>query len=267
MNLNRYFLCAFFLSALLIISCQDKKEGQSVVATINDSRISMVELQKEVSIYSKREPASKITPQIIEEQLKTMIEKKLMIQEAMKMGIAEDEKFAETIKKLWEQTLIRELINAKNKEWADRLFVAEDEIQKHYRRMQCTYTLKIAKAETKERAESVKQKMLKGKRVEGEETVASCFYEDIKPSPWLKALDMKAGEVGVFDSDGEYVIVKVVAKGNIPIPPLKDIYGRIKESLLDQKKQRAMMEWMEALKKSSKINVNTKLLKDAGHGQ
>jgi hypothetical protein len=133
--------------------------------------------------------------------------------------------------------------------------------------MQCTYTLKIARASTGELADGIRQKMLKGKRVEGEETVASCFYEDIKPSPWLKALDMKAGEVGVFDSDGAYVIVKVVAKGNIPTPPLKDVYSRIKESLLEQKKQRALMEWMEALKKSSKINVNAKLLKDAGHGQ
>lgn len=267
MNANRYFLCFVFLLALLISACKDKKEGQKIVATVNESPISLVELQKEVSAYSKRQPASKITPQALEEHLKTMIEKKLMIHEAMKRGLAEDERFVETIKTFWEQTLIRELINAKNKEWADRLFVTEDEIQKHYTRIQFRYTLKLAKAGTRELSERIRQKMLKGKHVDGEETIDSCFYEDIKPSPWLKAFDMNTGEVGVFDSDGEYVIVHVVRKEKIPIPPLKDMYGRIKESLLEQKKQKLMTDWIEEVKNTSKININTKLLKAAGNEQ
>jgi len=186
-----------------------------------------------------------------------------MIHEAMKKGLAEDERFVETIKKFWEQTLIKELMNAKNKEWADRLYVTEDEIQKQYQRMQRKITAKVAKTKNRELAEEIRQKMLKGERVEGEETIGPCFYEDVTPSYLQKAFNMHSGEVEIVNNDSEYIIIKVLKKENVTIPSLKDMYGRIKESLLEQKKQKVLLEWIEDLKKSSKISINNKLLTEA----
>lgn len=266
-KINGYLLHVFFAAALLLASCKGKEPEQKAVATVNDSPISLVELQKEVSLYSKLQPASRITSQSLEEHLKTMIEKKIMIQEAMKKGLAEDERFVETITKFWEQTLIRELINAKNKEWAERIYVTEDEIQKQYQRMQCTVTARVAKAKTRELAEGIRQKMLRGEHAEGEETVDSCFYEDVKLSALQNAFDMNSGEAKSFDSDGEYIVIYVVKNEKTALRPLKDLHDQIKESLLGQKKQKAMTDWMEELKKSSRININTELLKAAGNGK
>ncbi len=266
-KINGYLLHVFFAAALLLTSCKGKQPAQKAVATVNDSPISLVELQKEVSSYSKLQPASRITSQSLEEHLRIMIEKKIMIQEAMKKGLAEDEKFVETIKKFWEQTLIRELINAKNKEWAERIYVTEDEIQKQYQRMQCAVTARVAKAKTRELAGGIRQKMLRGEHVEGEETVDSFLYEDVKLSALQNAFDMNSGEAKSFDSDGEYLVIYVVKNEKTALRPLKDLHDQIKESLLGQKKQKAMTDWMEELKKSSRININTELLKAAGHGK
>lgn len=266
-KINGYFPHVFFVAALLLTSCKGKEPEQKVVATVNDSPISLVELQKDVASYSKLQPASRITSQSLEEHLKTMIEKKIMIQEAMKKGLAENERFVETIKKFWEQTLIRELINAKNKEWAERLYVTEDEIQKQYQKMQCGITLKVAKAKTGELAEGIRQKMLRGEHTEGEETIGSCFYEDVKLSALQNAFDMNSGEAKFFDSDGEYLVIYVVKIEKIAIRPLNVLHDRIKESLLEQKKQKAMTDWMEEVKRASKIDINTKLLKAVSDGK
>ncbi|MBI3377098.1 MAG: hypothetical protein HY035_01665 [Nitrospirae bacterium] len=267
MKASRYLLYFIFLSVLLIAACKDKKQEQKVIATVNDTPITLAEFEKEIASYSKRQPMFKMTPEAIENHLKTIIEKKLMIHEAMKKGLAEDERFIDTIKTFWEQTLIRELINTKNKEWADRFFVTENEIQKQYKRMQYRMVVIAVRAGNKEEAEAIKKKMKKGEHIEGGETIVPHFCEDTKLLPLQNAFDMQKGEIKFFSSDGEYIVIRVVKKEKIMLLPLKDIQEKIKESLVEQKKQKAMAEWMEELKKSSKINIDTALLKAAGNGK
>ncbi len=107
MKIKGYFLYLFLFPVLLLISCKGKPPGQKAVATVNGSPILLVELQKEVSAYSKLQPSSGITSQSLEDHLRIMIEKKIMIQEAMKKGLAEDEKFVETYQCLFPKFLDR----------------------------------------------------------------------------------------------------------------------------------------------------------------
>lgn len=258
---------SFFSFLLFINSCSsEKKREHKIVATVNDIPIPFEELQREVSVYSKRQPAFKITPASLEYYLKTMIDKKLIIQEAMKKGLAEDKKFVETIKAFWEQTLIRDMIDVKGKEWAERLFVTEDEIQQQYNKIQLMPVVKVAGANTKDLAEEIKQKMLKGETVAGEETIGPLLFEDVKFSVLQNAFDMNIGEARVFSIDGENVVIYVIKKETTTIE-LKDMYSRLKESLLEQKKQKAMEEWLENVKKTSKIHINTKILSEVSHEQ
>lgn len=267
MKASRYLLYFIFLSVLLIAACKDKKQEQKVIATVNDTPITLAEFEKEIASYSKRQPMLKMTPEAIEDHLTTIIEKKLMIREAMKKGLAEDERFIDTIKTFWEQTLIRELINTKNKEWADRSFVTEDEIQKQYKRMQYRMVVIAVRAGNKEQTEAIMKKMEKGERIEGGETIVPHFYEDTKSLPLQNAFDMQNGEIKFFNSDGEYIVIRVVKKEKITLPPLNDIQAKIKESLVEQKKQKTLSEWMEELKKASKINIDTALLKAVSNGK
>ena len=116
----------------IIASCGGQKQHEEAVATVNGAPVLMKEFQKDLAIYANRNPDFKLDTKSVEDHLDMFIDKQLMIQEAMKMGLAEDERFLETIKRFWEQTLIRELIDAKSSEWRDKLFVTEDEIQNHY---------------------------------------------------------------------------------------------------------------------------------------
>ena len=179
------------LSVLLIpvfTSCGGQEQHKDAVATVNGAAIPMQEFQKELAVYANRNPGFKLNTESVEEHLNMLIDKQIMIREATKMGLAEDERFLETIKIFWEQTLIRELIDAKSREWSSRLFVTEDEILG--------------------------------------------YYQEMKP-------------------------------GLTPRPLLKDVRDEIRLSLLEQKKQKAMEEWLQEARKGAAITIDVKKLSES----
>jgi hypothetical protein len=191
-----------------------------------------------------------------------MIEQKLLIQEAVKLGLNEDPKFAATIKTYWEQTLIRNLIEAKTREFSDKVFVTDDEIAKEYERMRYRLRIRAVRgASTQQAADGIVLAMRSDKRLPGEETLSPLLYEDVKGSPLANAFDMHAGEIKAYPADGEYIVIAVLGRESLPIPPLEGLGKRIRDSLLAQKKQRALTEWIATVKKSSKVQIDERELK------
>lgn len=249
------------IAAGLALSSCARDEKPDPIATVNESRISAKELRKEASLASQRYPEQKITDESLERMLEEMIERKLLIQEAVKMGLSEDERFLQSIKAYWEQTLIRELIEAKNREWKDSFIVTDEEVSAHYARMRYRVTMRAAGAPSKEAAATLRERMLKG-RVENERLAGPLFVEDISPdSPLYGALGLPEKETGIFEDDERYTVVQVVKKEEIPLEPLDEIYGSIKERLLEVKKQHKLAEWIEDVRKSAKIDVDRERLK------
>lgn len=278
---EKYFLLTFrkifpvFLILIMLVSaCGSGKNKEQAVASVNRSPILLKEFQKELAVNSRRDPAIKLNSRVIEEQLELMIDKKLMIQEATRMGLAEDERFIETIRTFWEQTLIRDLIGEKTKEWNDRLFVTEDEIQEQYKRLQYRLTLRLVegidKKDSPKNVDDIKDKMLKGEVIKAEETIGPLTYETagmgLEEDILNKAFDMNAGEVRVIeDKEGDITVIQVVKKEGISIPPLKDLHDRIKEFVLEHKKHEAIEEWLRGIKKTASISINDSLLKGIAH--
>src|SRR3972149_5017373 len=189
-GVNRFRVLFAILPVLLIpvfTSCGGQRQHKDAVATVNGAAVSIQEFQKELAIYANRNPDFKLNAESVEEHLNMFIDKQLMIQEATKMGLAEDERFLETIKRFWEQTLIRELIDARSREWGSRLFVTEDEILG--------------------------------------------YYQEVKP-------------------------------GLTPQPLLKDVRDEIRTTILEQKKQKAMEEWLREARKGAAITIDVKKLSE-----
>lgn len=259
---------------MFISACGGEKNREQAVASVNRSPILLKEFQKELAVNSRRDPAIKLNSRVIEEQLELMIDKKLMIQEATRMGLAEDERFIETIRTFWEQTLIRDLIGEKTKEWNDRLFVTEDEIQEQYKRLQYKLTLRLVegidKKDAHKDANDIKDKMLKGEAIKGEEMIGPLTYETagmgLEEGILNKAFDMNAGEVRVIeDMEGDITVIQVINKEVVSVPPVKDLHDRIKEFVLEQKKHEAIEEWLRGIKKTASISINDSLLKGIAH--
>jgi len=263
MNLSRHIIPLFFFTTLLTMSCGSKHEDKNIVASVNDAGITLAELRKEVAGSAKQHPEAPLTSRDVEDRLKTMIERKLMVQEAVRRGLSQDERFVRTIKTYWEQTLIRELIDAKNREWADTLYITDDELKQEYTRLQYRSVIRAARADTKETAEDYKDRMQKGRPPACAETVGPCFYDDVRQSTLRHAFDMEAGETRIFEEDGAFTVVSVLKKEKTALPPLATVRDRIRTSLLEQKRQKALADWLETLKRTSRIQINRSMLTDA----
>jgi hypothetical protein len=265
MKKHIFIICLFLSAAFTFSACSSSKQEREIIGTVNKAPIYKADLEREVARFTSQNPQLAVNSSIVEERLNILIEKKLMIQEAVKKGITKDPRFIETIKTFWEQTLIRELLSAKSKEWAERLFITEGEIQKEYQRMPYRLRLSVVKAETKQAADEIMKATRSGKHPVGEETVGPFFYEDVKNSPFAGAFDMKVGEVKALEADGKYIVIRITDKESTQVPALKESHNRIQESILVQKKQKELAEWIKAVKKSAQIDIDSKKLRDVAH--
>jgi hypothetical protein len=269
MDKNAYLL-SIILSIIVLFSsaCGRETQGQKKIATVNGAPILQKDFQKEIALISKRNPTFKITPRTMEDHLNTMIDRKLLIKEAIKKGLPEEERFVETIKIFWEQTLIRELIGKKTEEWSKRLFVTEEEIQERYEDMHYKLTVKVADADNKESAGEIMDQMLKERRHDGGDTIGPLFLEDVQiTDPLYYAFKLSPGEARVFQSDKGYVVIQVIKKDIISIPPLEEMQNQIKSELLEQKKQSALKEWLQDIRRSASIKIDHKLLHKVANEQ
>jgi len=250
----------FPLAALALLACSPgTAEKEKAVATVNGAPITATELQQKVAGYGKN---NALTRHAVDDQLHLMIEHKLLIQEAVKMGLTEDKKFAETIKAFWEQTIIRNLMEAKAGELSGKIFVTDQEIAVEYERMKCSPRIRAVRgARTKQDADAIVSQMRDGKRIPGEETIGPLFYEDVKGSPLANAFDMKKGQIRAFAVAGEYIVIGVIDRESIPLPPLQKLEKQIRESLIMQKRQKALAEWIATVKNAAKIQIDEKELR------
>lgn len=239
--------------AALLISCGGQKPDRGEeVAVVNGAPIFMKDLVREVDMASSMEPGAKLTEERVEEILHTMIDKKLLIDEAVKKGLSEDERFLASIKSFWEQTLIRELVETKNKEWADKLFVTDKEVKERYELMQNRIIIRVAKAHDRKEAEaSLSALPAKG------DIIGPLFVEDLRPSdPFFGAFAMKTGARSTVSHDDDFYAFEVVKKEPSGAPPLEEVFDSLKASLLEEKKEQVLEEWLEGRKKAAVIKVN-----------
>ncbi len=262
MKSSKFFPAFFFFAVVLACSCSGKPEQKAVVASVNNSPILLSDLQKELNIHDNRDENAKMTPEVVEDQLKTMIDQKLMLQEAMKLKLYKSEHFEQTIRQFREQTLIRELIKAKNREWENKLTASDDEIELEYRRMGYRAVIRATRVPDRTAAEKLVKKIRRGEQ-NSCDMRGPCYYEEVRLTPLGSAFDMNVGDVKIVPSEDEFIVILVEGKQRVALAPLKTMRPQLKRSILEQKQQKALADWLESVKQSSKIKIDRNLITKA----
>ena len=127
------FICSFIM---IISSCTSKPDdNREILVRINDYKLTTDEFKKlfveEMAFDSEFKP----TRSAREEFLEGLIRKELLINEAVKLKLDRKEAFIRSIEKYWEATLIKELLELKNKEIQETTYVTQEEIEREYIRM------------------------------------------------------------------------------------------------------------------------------------
>jgi hypothetical protein len=254
------FLAVSGISALLFISgcakCEAPK-AKDIVAYVNKEPVYASELETEVARKAKRDPGLKVTPDSKRDELDLIINKKLIIQEAMERGLAREERFVNTIKAFWEQALIRDLVERKNEEFGKFVFVTDDEIRNYYENMQWRMTFKIAKSRDKRAADELFTKLEKGDSSGiAWEQIGPVLYEDASSTPLKDSFTMSPGEFKRVDDDPDYYIIGVEKVEPVALEPFETLKPEIEKRIAADKQRNLFEKWLKEKRKNSKIKIN-----------
>jgi len=136
--MKKTILCLVpLLVSLCLFSCspEQKTEEDEIVARINDYPLTLSEYQNQLSAVLNLNEEYRLTREAREASLEELIRKELLIQEAKRLRLDRTEKFIRTIERYWEGTLIKNLMEMKGEEIAQRILVSEDEIEAAYNDM------------------------------------------------------------------------------------------------------------------------------------
>ena len=263
-----FFLAAFFVVlALSLASCGPASPRQEHIAVVNGAPIGVDEFTREASMASERYPEIGAAPgseEALTVVLDSMILKKLMIQEAAKMGLSEDKEFLNTIKMFWEQTLIKKLIDARNTEFEKTLSVSGGEAEAHYRRMGSKLTLLVVKAVSEQEAMRAVAEMGEGTRPGGAEVLGPLMIENLDlADPLSSVFDLSEADTTIIREEDGYLAVRVLRKDAVQTPPFVAISAEIHDALLEMKKKQAFSDWLEGVKEAATIEINRSALERA----
>ena len=113
----------------------DQDENVTVLAEINDYQLTLKDFETQLASNLEFEGDFKLTQKAKKQFLDNLIEKELLIQEAMKLKLDRNKKFIAAIERYWEATLIKNLMELKGKEITESTYVSQKEIEAQYDEM------------------------------------------------------------------------------------------------------------------------------------
>lgn len=263
-SLGRAFYLGAVIFAAVSSGCGKPGPGtDKIAATVNGQAVYARDLEKELSFKSANDPLFRVTPQTLEDHLRMMIDKRILIQEAKKNKLDEKEKFIHTIKLFWEQTLIRDLIQAREAELARSASVTEEEARHYYGNLSYQVTLDVLK--NRDREVIKKSFGLPVEQVPWDEEIGPVSFDDLSSGILARAFELQAGEKRIYEGDGFYYLVFIKKKEKVARPPYEQLEGQVKEKIRALKVQEAFTQWLDGLKSQSAISIDQAALTELGY--
>ena len=254
-----FLFCAFVALSLGTGCSKFKKSSEKVIATVNGYPLYDADLKRALALRARTDPHFKITPATLDIEMDNLIDNRLLIAEAQKMDLDKKVRFADTIKTFWEQTLIRELLSAKNAEFDRDIGVTPDEVREYYDRLGFEVTFKIIRRKDREPLEKILG--MAEDLVAWQDVVGPVNYLEIKSSILREAFDLKAGESKIFEDGDFHYLVFLAQKSEIPAPGLDDVRAAIEKKIKRNKQNAALRGWLDDLKNRSDIEIFNDALK------
>ena len=207
---------------------------------INDRYITKEEFQR---LYKSGSPHLRDKREFIN----SLIEKELLIQEARKMKIDQEEPFRASIQNFYEQSLIKILMDRKFS--SPEIVVDDKEVNRYISMIGKRLHLTILSYRTERDANSATNAVGK------EESVAP--FRDLSRPVRTRIYQLRKGERTTPFRNGKYFQV-IVVEGIEDLPPTKSALPsrqEIRELLLEEKREEYINNWLSRLKKNAAIEV------------
>jgi hypothetical protein len=233
---------ACFAALLAYQTIKPSPDEKSIAMTINKKLITINEFNARfASVKPSAHNADK------QDFINSLIVKELMIQDAEKEGIDKDEAFRRSIQDYYEQSLIKQVMDKKVK--GLKVAVTESDIDRFAAFQKSTLKLTVYNAADELSARKAQYKSQDSRTVQA---------VDLSGDLADRLALLKVGEVTLpicFDGGCEvYRLESAAAPKSEALPP--ELRGRLREQLLERKKQLALDSWVADLRSKANIKIS-----------
>lgn len=243
------------LGALVLSSCgRQPPPKEEVIAQVNGEPLYVKDYDRAIDVSSNNEPLLRRDPDALDAQLEMLIQKKLLIQEARKAELDREDRFSQTIKTFWEQTLIRDIIAKKEEEFNKLSEVTDAETKDLYDQISNRVYFSLIKDRNKEELERVA--LEKPGNILWEEEIGPLAYDDSLSELMLKIFGLGVGEKKIIQDDDMYYLVYMKKKETSPMPEYAQMRQGLEKKIRSMKVKDRFAEWLESLKGNAHVSIN-----------
>ena len=227
--------------------------NSELILTVNGGRITSKDVKEELALRAKQDPSFKLTPAIRTQQIEIIVNRRILIQEAMRRKLAGEENFVKTIRNFWEQTLIRNLLNQLSGELEKSVTVSAAEVDEYYSKMSYKITFQVARNSQKKAVEELEQKLKQGQDILWDEKIGPVEYEAVASPILANAFSLSTGEHKVYSEGNVTYLVRILTKEPIVPPALDSVRTKIELQIKQHKQQAAFEDWLREKRSQAKI--------------
>ncbi|HEX2965217.1 MAG TPA: peptidylprolyl isomerase, partial [Syntrophorhabdaceae bacterium] len=265
---------------LFSFSCT-KKESGKVLATIDKDKVTLEEFNKELDKIPVNMKMAVATESGKRSFLDNLIIKKLLLKEAAKNKIENEQEFQTRLLDIKTQLLIESLLR---KRIASSPQLSDEEVKKYYEANKDKFKkekeigTRHILLKTEEEAKQIKDKLKNG-----EDFIELAKQYSMEPNARTSGGDIgfhpkgallpeyeeaafkltKNGQVsGIVKTQYGYHIIRLEGTKPPSFVPLEEVKDFIKQQMAQEKQKELIEKYVEELKKNAKITVNETLLKD-----
>ena len=244
------------LSPAFFAGCGAGPSTRDAVAVVNGTPIGKPEFEKEITLRAAQDPSFKPTPQNLEEQLNLMINRKLLIDEAVDRKLVEDDRFKTSIRIFWEQTLIRLLMDSLSKDFEQTTSASEEEIMNYYSKLGSRVSFEIKRNKDKVSANNQLAAAKEGSALNWDEKLGPVTFDELNSPILEQAFELNQNGYEIYEKDGIFFLVHLATKEVTAPPALDTIRDKIMGKIKLRKQTAAFEEWFKEKKRKADIKMN-----------
>lgn len=252
---------AIFLCVLFACQQKDASRNEEAVVKVNNHTISQAEFWEHLGGQADKSSYACISKDTKKACIEILIERALLVQEAVKDGLSKEKRFIRSVERYWEQTLISNLLKKKEAEFEKMVVVSDDEIENYYKLMGVGITCRYYKVNDLDMGREYLRRINNGEETPWDEESRFLRIEDVPLSLGMELFNKKKGESFASQTGQYYIVAQVIDRKEVARAPLKELRDEIKRELLKYKKEDLIQKWVNDLKQNATIEINETYLK------
>jgi hypothetical protein len=230
---------------------------QTWLARFNGGTITVQEFQDYLREQCSRNPDLKVTPARRRELLNTYLEKKVLLAEADRLGLAQAPAVIKDFQEAKQQILLKHLLDRQGTELGKKVKITDKEIRRYYaglgREIRFRYLMLADPGHAQEALAGWQGHNAPPGTVDSGMVSLASLDDAWKAE--LDKLPLRNPRLVMINS--QPYIVEVLEKKDVTRPPLDQVREEINGELLRQKKAKMLQGWISQLKEKYNAKINS----------